>query len=56
MKKTTKGHLEESLAEIKQTDIYLVTRSSMFGNLMDTGYKQGFAGAPASKFLLSVAE
>ena len=49
-------HLVEHLAKIKQNYVYLVTCSKLVGNLVDSDYKLRFAGASASKPVLTVAE
>ena len=56
VKETTVRHLVERLAKIKQSDVYLMTCRKLVGNLTDSDYKLGFAGVPASKPVLTVAE
>ena len=56
VKETTVGHLVKRLADIMQNDVYLVTCTKLVGNHVDSDYKLGFAGAPASKPVLTVAE
>lgn len=55
VKEQTVRHIVERLAEIKQTDVYWVTISRLAGNHVDSDYKLGFAGASASKSVLTIA-
>ena len=48
------SHLVERLAKIKQNDVYFITCSKLVGNPVDSDYKHGFAGAPASKPVMTV--
>ena len=56
VKEATVRHFVERLAKIKQNDVYVVTCSNLVDNLVDSDYKLGVAGAPASKPMLTVAK